>query len=193
MKTAVVNFGSDVRARDARAAYYTVTFISDFAFNTVSAVYVLFLINQGLDLFQVGLVNFAFMVGIFLLEVPTGAFADHFGRKKSIILSDIFIIFAFLTYFFSSTLLMFIAAEILAAVGYTFSSGALDAWLVDSLQEKELDGKIDFVFSRASIISKTASLFGGLIGAYIGSVSLRLPMGMGAVLQYLLYLPQYFY
>src|SRR3989344_3101930 len=116
----------------------------------------------------------------FLFEFATGAYADYFGRKKSVILSSTFLIIALFIYFVSSNITMFIVAEVIAALAFTFASGALDAWLVDSLESKGSSDRVDFIFSHAEIISKLATLFAGLIGAYIGSVSLALPFGAGA-------------
>ncbi len=166
--------------KDVKSVYYLLTFLFQFAVGLTSATYVLFLLNRGLDLFQVSLVNLSFMMGIFIFEIPTGAYADYFGRKKSVILSSLFLMLALFIYFLSSNIVTFIIAEITAALAFTFASGALDAWMVDSLKMKGYTGKIDFVFSHSAIIGKVATLLAGLIGAYIGSVNLALPFGAGA-------------
>ena len=166
--------------KDVKSVYYLLTFLFEFAAGLTAATYVLFLLSQGLDLFQVTLVNLSFMIGIFIFEMPTGAYADYFGRKKSVILSSIFLMLALFIYFLSSNIITFIIAEITAAMAFTFASGALDAWMVDSMETKQFTGKVDFIFSHAAIIGKVAALLAGLIGAYIGSVSLALPFGVGA-------------
>lgn len=167
--------------KDVKSVYYLLTFLFEFAAGLTSATYVLFLLSRGLDLFQVTLVNLSFMIGIFIFEIPTGAYADYFGRKKSVILSSLFLMLALFIYFLSSNIVTFIIAEITAALAFTFASGALDAWMVDSLETKGFTGKIDFIFSHSAIIGKIAALLAGLIGAYIGSVNLALPFGAGAV------------
>ena len=166
--------------KDVKSVYYLLTFLFEFAAGLTAATYVLFLLSQGLDLFQVTLVNLSFMIGIFIFEIPTGAYADYFGRKKSVILSSLFLMLALFIYFLSSNIITFIIAEITAAMAFTFASGALDAWMVDSMETKQFTGKVDFIFSHAAIIGKVAALLAGLIGAYIGSVSLALPFGVGA-------------
>lgn len=181
MQGEVLNFGNNVRSKDVKSVYYLLTFLFDFSASLIAATYVLFLLSKGLDVFQVMLVNMAFMVGNFIFEIPTGAYADYFGRKKSIILSSFFLMLCLLIYFESSNIFMFIAAELVAALAFTFASGALDAWMVDSMDDKSYVGKVDFIFSHAAIIGKVAALLGGLIGAYIGTVNLALPFGAGAV------------
>lgn len=182
MKNKIINFCKNVQRKDAKSVYYLITFLFSFAASTMAATYVLFLLNQGLDFLQVNLVNLAFMTGNFLFEIPTGAYADYFGRKKSVILSNAFIAIAFGTYFFSSSLIMFIIAETLAALAITFQSGALDAWVVDSMEQKEYDSKDNYIFSHANIVAQVASLFGGIIGAYFGTVNLRFPMALGSII-----------
>lgn len=182
MHNEIVGFGRNIRSKDTRSVYYLLTFMNEFSLSLVSAIYVLFLLKQGLDLFEVMLVNLAFMVSIFLFEIPTGAYADFYGRRRSIILSFIFLLFTFLLYYLSDNLWLFILAEVLAAIAFTFSSGALDAWLVDSFGTQEYTGNVDYIFSNAEVIGKSAAIFGGLLGGYIGSVNLALPFGLGAVL-----------
>lgn len=168
--------------KEVRATYYVLTFLSDLAISLTFATYVLFLLKNGLDLFQVNMVNFAFMTGALIFEIPTGAYADYFGRKKSIILSSFLMAGGLLVYFFSKNMTMFIIAELIGALALTFESGALDAWLVDSLQKQNYIGKVDFVFSKASMVSKGVGVAGGLIGAYLGNINLAIPFGAGAVI-----------
>lgn len=184
MQNAMLNIGNNIRLKDPKAIYYLLTFLFAFAVGLSFATYVLFLLSRGLDLFQVMLVNMVFMIGNFIFEVPTGAYADYFGRKKSIILSCFFSMLFLLIYFESSNIYMFITAEILAALSFTFASGALDAWMVDSLEKKGYVGKVDFIFSHAAIIDKIAILVAGLIGGYLGSINLALPFGVGAVVAF---------
>jgi len=82
---------SNVKNREAVTVYYIGIFLLDFALSLTAAIYVIFLIKNGLNLLQANLVNTAFMISIFLLEVPTGAFADSIGRKNSVLISTLFL------------------------------------------------------------------------------------------------------
>ncbi len=193
MDKRVSSFSNSIRAKDTRAVYYLLTFLFDFAVGLTAATYVLFLLSKGLDVFQVMLVNLVFMVANFIFEIPTGAYADYFGRRKAIVLSFVFLVVALLVYFESKNIAMFILAEILAAIHFTFASGALDAWMVDSMERKNYIGKIDFIFSHAAIIGKVAALLGGLLGGYLGAIALNLPFGIGAVVAFAGLLVSIFY
>lgn len=184
MQNRISYFGKSLFSKDTKSVYYLLTFLFEFAAGLSFATYVLFLLSKGLDLFQVMIVNMAFMIGNFIFEIPTGAYADYFGRKKSIVLSSFFLMIGLFIYFESSSIWMFITAEVIAALAFTFASGALDAWMVDSLEAKGYTGKVDFIFSHAVIIGKIAVLLAGLIGGYMGSVSLALPFGAGAVVAF---------
>lgn len=184
MQNHILGFSNSVRLKDPKEVYYLLSFLINLAASLTFATYVLFLLSRGLDLFQVMLVNLSFMVGNFIFEIPTGAYADYFGRRKSVILSCIFATLALSIYFISSNIWFFILAELTAALAYTFVSGALDAWVIDSLEKRKFTGKVDFVFSQANIFSQSAVLIGGLIGGYIGSINLSFPYGVGAIIAF---------
>ena len=150
--------------------------------NTIHATNILFMLSKGLDLLQVNLVNIFYMGSVFLLETPTGAVSDMFGRKRSFLAACIFISFSFSIYYCSSTLLWFGIAEVVAAVGMTFHSGALEAWFVDSLDMNGYTEKKDKLFGRAATLTSGISIVAGLLGAYFGSFNLAFPFLAGAIL-----------
>lgn len=70
--------------------YYLFSFLRDFAF--FSAVLIPFFTKWGgISMTQVQLLQSWFMLWIFIMEVPTGAIADFFGRKHSLCLGTIII------------------------------------------------------------------------------------------------------
>ncbi|MDP3965050.1 MAG: MFS transporter [bacterium] len=137
--------------------------------------YVLFLMSQGLDLFQVNLVNTAFMVTVLVMEIPTGLFADAFGRKKSIVFSLAVSGCAFIVYSQGQSFLHFALAEVLAGIGMALSSGATDAWVFDALKTKQFRGRTDTIFSRGAFAKSLGIILGGLVGSYLSKLDLSLP------------------
>lgn len=170
-----------LRSKEVKEVYYVLTFLSNLAMGLTATTYVLFLLSKGLDLFQVNVVNMVFMLSIFLFEIPTGAFADYIGRRRSILLSSFLTIACLVVYFISSSFIVFIFAEFLAALSAAFASGALDAWLVDSLKDRSDAESVDVIFSHSEIVGNIASLIGGLAGGYIGIFALNLPFGVGVI------------
>lgn len=175
-------FLSNIKNKEAVTVYYVGTFLTNFAMALTFAIYVIFLLRSGLDLLQVNLVNFIFMISVFALEVPTGAFADFLGRRKSVLIAVVFLILGSFLYPMFRNFQMFIVAEILIAFYSAFSSGAFEAWMVDTAKKQGFTGKVDFVFSQANIISKAAMVTGGLVGAYLANYEIGLPFYIGGII-----------
>ncbi|PKM89409.1 hypothetical protein CVU83_00105 [Candidatus Falkowbacteria bacterium HGW-Falkowbacteria-2] len=155
--------------------YTLMAFLLRFAPAFFFATYQLFLTEHGMSIFQISLINGAYMLSVFILEVPTGAFADSFGRKQSIVWGCIILGLSFLIYFTSDSFGGFIIAEIVGALGSTLISGALDAWAVDSLAAANIDTPLEALFKREEGYKQAGVISGSLIGSFIGSVNLSLP------------------
>lgn len=145
------------------------------------ATYQLFLASRGMDLLEINIINMFYMLGIFLLEVPTGAFADTFGRKKSIVLGCFLLSSSFLVYFYGNSLWIFVVAELIGALGATFLSGALEAWVVDSLAYHNYAGDLTQVFRREIYFKHLSIIGASLIGGYLGEIDLSWPWLVSAI------------
>lgn len=145
------------------------------------ATYQLFLASRGMDLLEINIINMFFMMGIFLFEVPTGAFADTFGRKKSIVLGCSLLSISFLVYFSGNNLWTFVTAELIGALGATFLSGALEAWVVDSLAYHDYTGDLAQIFRRETYFKGLSIIGASLIGGYLGEIDLSLPWLISAI------------
>jgi len=121
------------------------------------------------------------MVTIFILEIPTGVFADVLGRKKSVLISYVILIITMIIYFCSQTFLQFAFAEFLFGLGACFHSGAFDALLKDNLDFYKYREDIGKVFSQGNIVRQIAVICGGTSGAVIANYNLRIQWLIGAV------------
>lgn len=137
--------------------------------------YQLFLAERGMSIMQMSLINAAFMLSVFILEVPTGAFADSFGRRRSIVAGCLAWGISFFTYYFSDSLLAFILAEVIGALGCTLISGALEAWAVDSIDFHRVDLILEDLFHREERAKQTGAFIGSLLGAILGTHNLAWP------------------
>lgn len=162
--------------------YYAGSVLINIANSLTFAIYTIFLYKNGLNLFQISLINVIYMVTIVLLEVPTGALADSIGRKRAVLISSAIAVAGFATYAVSRTIIGFAAAEILIGVASTLAYGAFEAWLINISSKQGFTGKVDFVFSQANIYAKIAGIVGGIVGAYLATVMIVLPFYIGAVL-----------
>jgi MFS family permease len=141
----------------------------------IAAIYVTFLIKNGLNLLEVNLVNMAFFLTLFICEIPTGAFADIFGRKTSFVLACALMCLSMCVYGSSHTFAGFVVAEIIAGIAATFRSGAFQAWLVDSLKHHGYDGEYHHIFGREALIRQIGGGIGAVAGSYLAVNNPALP------------------
>src|SRR4030095_12058753 len=100
----------------------------------IAPVYPLFLLGCGLDLFQINVVLATYLVTVFVLEIPTRAFADRYGRPRSFLVSCWIRAFAYGLYARADSFADCLVAEMIDALGTTLASGALEAWAVDGVR-----------------------------------------------------------
>ena len=148
-----------------------------------SATYVTFLRENGLNLFEVNMMNVVFYVTIFAFEIPTGAFADIFGRKKSVIIACCLRALGSFIYGGSHTFWGFACAEATAAVGATFMNGAFQAWLVDSLKHHGHEGDLGRIFARANLYGQVVGSICCIMGAYIAVKHPSVPWYLGGAIE----------
>ncbi len=161
--------------------YFTMTMLISFGMGSACAVYVTFLTSHGLNLLEVNLVNLVFFSTRFICEIPTGAFADVFGRKVSFVVSCILFSLGMFLYGLSNSFWGFVVSEAITAIGSTFISGAFDAWLVDMLNHHGGEDAKHNVFSKAGLIGQFACMVAALAGAYLADIRGSLPWFMGSI------------
>ncbi len=146
----------------------------------------LFLLHAGLTIFEVFVANAAFTAAMALFEIPTGVVADTRGRRISFLLSEATLAVGTLAYVgvaaIHGGLLPFCAAGVILGLGYTFYSGAVEAWLVDALKATGYQHELDGVFAKASIVSSIAMIAGTVGGGLLGQVNLSFPYLMRTAL-----------
>jgi MFS family permease len=139
----------------------------------------LFLLDAGLSIFEVFVANAVFTSAMALFEVPTGVVADTRGRRASFLLSEATLAVGTLAYVgvaaIEGGLLLFCLAGVILGLGYTFYSGAVEAWVVDALKATGYRHELDGVFARASMVSSFAMIAGTVGGGLLGQLDLSLP------------------
>ena len=128
-----------------------------------------------LDALQLVLVGTALEASVFLFEVPTGIVADVYSRRTSIIIGVLITGVAFLIEGSLPTFAAIAFAEALWGFGYTFTSGATAAWMVDEVGE-ERAGRL---FLRSTQVENVAGAAGIVLAMALGAIDLRLPILLG--------------
>lgn len=159
--------------------YYVIAGVYTLSASLIWGINTLFLLESGLSLMQAFLANAIFTGSMAVFEVPTGLVADTRGRRLSFLLSVSLLIIGTLAYVavgpLKAGLPGFIGASIILGLGYTFYSGAVEAWLVDALQATGFTSPVDRVLARGSIISSIAMLIGSVSGGLLGGINLAVP------------------
>ncbi|UCB51569.1 MAG: MFS transporter [Candidatus Zixiibacteriota bacterium] len=160
--------------KDTIRIYSATRFLVAFAFGTILPVYVLYFRHYQMNLFEIALLAAVFEASILLFEMPTGLVADMYGRRISVILSAAFSLIAGFLFIFFPFLAGFLIAEILAGFGETLRSGALEAWLVDSLKHEGKEEKVKSAFAAGTKFKSAGNLLGLILGGYLASLNMKL-------------------
>lgn len=147
---------------------------------------VVFLLDAGLTLKEVFLLKSFLAVVFIVLEIPSGYFADVYGRRAALLLGGVGCFLSMLTYCFASSISGFLLGEFLLGVGWSMISGADSALVYDTLLS--LDKVSEYRKLQGRLISAAgfAEAFGGLLGGLLASISLRAPFIAQSVLYFIL-------
>ncbi len=148
---------------------------------SIAPIYPLFLQSRGLDLFRMNVVLAVYLVVVFLCEVPTGALADVFGRKRSFLASCIVRAVAYGMYATAQSFGDCLVAETVDALGTTLASGALDAWAIDGARADGDTRPPDRLLARAQMMMGVGMTGGGIVSGYVAAHSFTLTWLIGTV------------
>ena len=162
-------------AQVVQRTYLTLTLLSTLAASFIWGINTLFLLDAGLNNAEAFGANAFFTVGQVIFEVPTGVVADTRGRRFSYLLGAGTLMLATLLYLvmwqLHASLFGWAIASILLGLGFTFFSGATEAWLVDALTATGFTGDLEHVFGRAQTIGGAALLVGSVSGGLLAQAT----------------------
>jgi MFS family permease len=131
----------------------------------------IFLLDAGLSNTQAFSANAFFTAGMVLFEVPTGVIADTVGRRASYLLGSLTLaastLFYVLLWQIEAPFWQWAVVSLLIGLGFTFFSGAVEAWVVDAMTATGYTGTMESVFGRGQIVSGVAMLVGSVAGGFI--------------------------
>ena len=148
--------------------------------NTLAASFIwgintLFLLDAGLSNFEAFAANAFFTAGMVIFEIPTGVVADTVGRKASYLLGTITLSVTtalyWLLWVWHSPFVWWAIVSVLLGLGFTFFSGAVEAWLVDALTSTGYTGSLEAVFGRGLVVTGIAMFAGSVLGGVIAQAT----------------------
>jgi len=161
----------NVSAKKIVRTYVSLTLLSTFASSFIWGINTLFLLDAGLSITEAFGANAFFTVGQVLFEIPTGVVADTRGRRTSFLLGTATLFVTTLLYLWlwdiKGPFWAWALVSALLGLGFTFFSGATEAWLVDGLKASGYEGELDLVFAKGSIAGGIAMLTGTVAGGVI--------------------------
>ncbi len=178
-----------VTSTHIQRVYLSLLLCNTLAASLIWGVNTLFLLEAGLSNTQAFLANAFFTIGQVLFEVPTGMLADLKGRRFSYLLGTLTLavstFFYLLAWMLHAPFWAWAIASMVLGLGFTFFSGATEAWLVDALTHARHKGSLEVVFAKGQMASGVAMLVGSVFG---GILAQRTTLGGPYILRSLLLL-----
>jgi MFS family permease len=175
-------------SRSIQRTYLLLMLGNTLAASLIWGINTIFLLDAGLSNLEAFAANAFFTGGMVIFEVPTGIVADTIGRRTSYLLGTLTLSGASLLYVLlwqiEAPFWEWAAVSLLLGLGFTFFSGAVEAWLVDALTTTGYQGRLETVFGRGQIVTGAGMLGGSVAGGFIAQqVSLGAPFVLrGAIL-----------
>ena len=173
---------SDSRRR-ARLTWYAFRVIAPLVFAmwlTMANLYFAKVISS--DPFKLAALLVALEISTFAFEVPTGIFADSYSRKWSMVIGYVIWGCGFLLQALAPVFEITLLSQALWGLGFTFVSGAPEAWLVDELGQAEAES----LFMSGAQIGQASTLAGIALSTLLATVNLALPIAVGGAATILL-------
>jgi MFS family permease len=166
--------------RSIQRTYLTLLLGNTLAASFIWGINTIFLLDAGLSNLEAFAANAFFTAGMVLFEVPTGIVADTAGRRRSYLLGTVTLTASTFLYVLlwqiEAPFWQWAVASMLLGLGFTFFSGAVEAWLVDALVATGFTGEMESVFGRGQIVTGAAMLGGSAAGGFIAEqTSLGVP------------------
>ena len=157
-----------------RRTYYTLSAGNTLAASLIWGINTIFLLDAGLTNFEAFAANACYTAGMVLFEIPTGVVADRWGRRTSFLCGTLTLAATtglyVLLWQLHVAFVWWAIVSALLGLGFTFFSGATDAWLVDALTATRFEGQLEGVFARGQVIVGATMLAGSVAGGYLAQL-----------------------
>ena len=157
--------------RTVQRVYLVLTLCNTLAASFIWGINTLFLLDAGLSATAAFAANALFTAGMVLFEVPTGVVADTWGRRASYLLGSVTLAISTALYWLAwqmeAPFWAWAVTSALLGLGFTFFSGATEAWLVDALKFTGFKGNLESVFAKGQIVGGAAMLSGSVLGGLV--------------------------
>src|SRR3954447_11536654 len=154
--------------RTIQRTYLVLMLGNTLAASLIWGINTIFLLDAGLSNLEAFAANAFFTAGMVVFEVPTGIVADTIGRRASYLLGTVTLTASTLLYVLlwqvEAPFWQWAVVSLLVGLGFTFFSGAVEAWLVDALAATGFTGELESVFGRGQIVTGAGMLTRSVAG-----------------------------
>ncbi|HEU4509601.1 MAG TPA: MFS transporter [Pyrinomonadaceae bacterium] len=174
-------------SRKVRRTYLILLLLNTLAASLIWGLNTLFLLDAGLSNLEAFTANAFFTAGFVLFEIPTGVVADLRGRRTSYLIGVFTIAVSTLLYLYmwyvTAGFWAWAISSLFLGLGFTFLSGAFEAWLADALNHTGYEDKLETVLAKGEIVEGAAMLTGSIAGGAIAqATNLGVPYVLRAIL-----------
>jgi MFS family permease len=175
-----------ITSTTVKRTYYALLLGNTLAASLIWGINTIFLLDAGLSNLEAFAANAFFTAGMVVFEVPTGIVADVYGRRLSFLLGTVTLAVTTALYVLlwqvEAPFWLWAVVSLGLGLGFTFFSGATEAWLVDALRATGYGGPLDPVFARGQVLTGVGMLTGSVAGGYIAQLTnLGVPFVLRAV------------
>src|SRR3954467_15392503 len=165
----------NLKPKSIQAIYLYLILGNTLAASFIWGINTIFLLDAGLTNFQAFAANAFFTAGQVLFEIPTGIVADTWGRRASYLLGTLTLAASTFLYLLGwqmhAPFWVWAVTSVMLGLGFTFFSGATEAWLVDALHSTGFTGSLEAVFGRAQVFGGVGMLLGSVAGGFIAQLT----------------------
>jgi MFS family permease len=158
-----------------RRTYYVLVAGTALAASLIWGINTIFLLDAGLTNFEAFAANACFTAGMVIFEIPTGVVADRWGRRISFLSGTLTLAITTALYVLlwqlRSPFVWWAIVSALLGLGFTFFSGATEAWLVDALTASRFGGHLEGVFARGQVVAGALTLGGSVAGGFLAQLT----------------------
>jgi MFS family permease len=153
---------------NAVGQFYVIKILYWLSVGFMGGYWVLYYLGVGLDFPKIAFMIMLGAVGSTLFEIPTGAVADVYGRRVSVMLSYFLTAVSYLGILLSGgNYFWLVIFSFLAGISFTLESGAMEAWVVDTIKYSKYSKYLEKLLGRLGSVASVGFSIGAFVGGYL--------------------------
>lgn len=162
----MINVITEKNIKQNLFSFYISLFFITIAVSLPHSVLTILLLNKGLSLSQIMLIQVGYSLAIILIEYPSGILADIYSRKLIFILSKLFLIMLFIIVFLSNNFILLFIAWFLYGISSALENGTIEVQIINDLKVIKNE-KIKTFIKKSNILNFIALILGSTLGSYL--------------------------